>query len=159
MFIEGKLLRKFILTREIFLYNLCYWKECFVYHFTLITSTAIYVPSWFWEENCIYWFIYVLIYSTNILGIWSLGDMKILLTLSPSTFSPCPLHILRYWNLVSVLPFQNWSFRGHWWLPANCLVLIRLFFFLVLGLIDHLLPLGTIYLRVILYFSDGLFPI
>lgn len=39
------------------------------------------------------------------------------------------------------------------------LLLIWLFFSVGLGSIDHLLPLGTVCLRIILYFSEGLFPI
>lgn len=150
----GKMLSKLILSREIFLCNLCYWKQHSVYHFNPMTSGTIYVPSWF-RENCIHSLIYALIYLTNIPGILGaqVTHTKIIFSLY-STFSPCLRHTARYWHLVSVLLFHNWSFRDHQWLPTNP----PAWSFLQVWAWLTIFCLWTICFRLFSYFSDTYFP-
>lgn len=137
-----------------YFYATCAVQECFVYHFNLLTPATVYVPSWFWGEHCIHSFIDVLICSTNISS-----------TLEPQVtwkenVNSLPFHpILFCFRILrpGFCPlFQNWYFGGHQWnfLPIP-LLLLWLVFPAGLSSVDHLLPLGTICLRFILYLSGG----
>lgn len=160
MFVEGKPLRKLILIKGIFLCNMCCSKESFVYHFSLMTSATVYVPSWLWGEHCIHSFIWILICSTDISGTfeaqvaWKENVNSLIFT-----FSPHPLTMSGSWDLASA-PFSKTRLLEVVadFLPV-LLLLIWLGFPAGSSSLDHLLPLGTICLRFIRCFSSGLFPI
>ena len=145
------------MIREICLHKRRYWKECW---FTISTT---------WPQTKFRCHLdsgkrIVSVYSTMHLlfnkhfgYLWCASDTKRESWLY--TFSPCCLHVPRYWDLVSAPLFHRWSSRGHRdCLPIH-LLLVWLFLPGVWGSTEHLLPLWTICLRFISYFSDSLFTI
>lgn len=155
MFINGKPFRKLILIREMFLYKLCCWKECLVYHFNPMTSATIYVPSWFWGEK-LYPFIHLFIQQIFQVPLKLRWHKKRILTLCLHLFTPFSsyLKVLRPGSCPTIpkLVFQRspvTSYQSTWSSSAwsSLQVWAQLTSFCILELYALLL------------FSDSLFPI